>query len=623
MDCKRESAGRQINYVASSDFFIDDTFVKSIIELLFFSKDIGNSIQSILRMLSDYYHVPYVNIVEETVDKENCHTTYEYRNTQGKLGADSVALQFTGTDWQRYKQIFDEHGLYYSDQLTEFYNYNLALYSFLKEIHLKSTLQCAILENGCQKGFIALYDKTKVRSWTTMEINTFAVVSKILSAYLLKLRLSEMNEKNLWLDSLTGSWNLTKFTREVNTFLLKRQRKQYAIVYVDIRNFKFFNDVYGYSEGDRILIAFAEKLREFLYKDEMFGRITSDNFVALVRYHSLEELLRRFKVFTDEMNKIKKNSAESYRIVMRAGVCMIEPNCDSITSIIDKANIARQSIKGYHKSMYNFYHVELRQQIAKEKGIEDRMEAALQNHEFIVYYQPKIDLVSHRMVGAEALVRWNRPEYGLVPPDEFIPIFEKNGFIIEMDFYVFDQVCKNIRQWLDEKMDVVPISVNFSRVHLKSPCFIQRLVEIADRYHIPRGLIELELTESAFIENADALLQLFNELKDLRFTISLDDFGTGFSALKLLTELPVDVLKLDKDFLKKGQATKREQIVLAHVIRMSKDLDIKVVSEGVETMEQADFLTKIGCNLAQGYLFARPMPEPEFIHRLKIVSGLC
>lgn len=206
------------------------------------------------------------------------------------------------------------------------------------------------------------------------------------------------------------------------------------------------------------------------------------------------------------------------------------------------------------------------------------------------------------------------------PPDEFIPIFEKNGFIVEMDFHVFEKVCKSVRKWLDQNLEVVPISVNFSRVHLKTSLFIDRLVEVADKYQIPRGLIELELTESAFIENADALLTLFNQLKDLRFMISLDDFGTGFSALKLLTELPVDVLKLDKDFLKKGQTTKREQIVLEHVIRMSKDLDIKVVSEGVETEEQAKFLTRIGCNLAQGYLFSKPMPESDFLDRLRAMT---
>lgn len=620
MNFKQESAGRHINYIASNEFFIDDTFVQSIIELLFFSRNINSTIQTVLMMLSEYYNAPYVNIVEEVSKQDGCITTYEYKNHRLDLKMNKV-LSLNHTIWLRYKQLFNQQGLFCSNMLVDLNSDNLELYNFIQDFHLKSTLQCAIFENGMQKGFVALYDRTLNRKWTQTELNTFAVVSKILSAYLLKLRLSEMNEKNLWIDPLTGIWNLTKFTMEANTFLAKKPKQKYVIIYIDIRKFKFINDVYGYAEGDRVLVTFARLLKSSLYRDEMFARVTSDHFVCLARYDDNEKLIKRFKNFVTQINNIKKNCVERYKISLIGGVCLVEPDFDSITVSIDKANIARKAIKGQHKSMYNFYNAELKQQIAKEKSIEDHMEEALRNDEFVVYYQPKIELLSNKMVGAEALVRWCRPNYGLVPPDEFIPIFEKNGFIVEMDFYVFEKVCKSVRKWLDQKLDVVPISVNFSRVHLKTSLFIDRLVEIADKYQIPRGLIELELTESAFIENADALLSLFNQLKDLHFMISLDDFGTGFSALKLLTELPVDVLKLDKDFLKKGQTTKREQIVLEHVIRMSKDLDIKVVSEGVETEEQASFLTQIGCNLAQGYLFSKPMPENDFVDKLRAITS--
>ncbi|WIW71172.1 EAL domain-containing protein [Anaerosinus gibii] len=619
MNSKRESAGRHINYIASNEFYIDDTFVQSIIELLFFSRNINSTIQTVLMMLSEYYDAPYVNIVEEISKQEGCITTYEYKNSRIDLKMNKV-LNLNHTVWIRYQELFNQQGLFSFNLLADLQNDNADLYNFIQGFHLKSTLQCAIFENGIQQGFIALYDRTSNRKWSQIELNTFAVISKILSAYLLKLRLSEINEKNLWIDPLTGIWNLTKFTMEANAFLAKKTKQKYVVIYVDIRKFKFINDVYGYAEGDRVLVTFARLLKSSLYRDEMFARVTSDHFICLARYDTTEKLVKRFKNFATQMNNIKKNCVEQYKILLNGGVCLVDPNIASITSSIDKANIARKAIKGQHKSMYNFYNAELKQQLAKEKSIEDHMEEALQNDEFVVYYQPKIELLSNKMVGAEALVRWCRPNYGLVPPDEFIPIFEKNGFIVEMDFHVFEKVCKSVRKWLDQNLEVVPISVNFSRVHLKTSLFIDRLVEVADKYQIPRGLIELELTESAFIENADALLTLFNQLKDLRFMISLDDFGTGFSALKLLTELPVDVLKLDKDFLKKGQTTKREQIVLEHVIRMSKDLDIKVVSEGVETEEQAKFLTRIGCNLAQGYLFSKPMPESDFLDRLRAMT---
>lgn len=595
---------------------VDTAFVDSMMDILFVGRDDHAAIRFVLRLFGEYFQVQCVQIAEDVLDAGIIRTAYWWEDRASVAEMNDPFDKMTQKAFLQYGKVFHE-GLFCLEQQMEFGPYDEEHAGF----SMPPCLQCAIVEQGKGKGVISLYDAVAAkRVWEKREIDTFMICGKILGVYLLNLRLRERNEQNLWLDPLTGAWNLNKFTIEANAFLKQTHTRQYVVVYADIKKFKLINEAYGYAEGDRILIAFKELMTKFLAEDEMFARISSDHFLGLLRYNGEESLLERLKFFDDQLNKIPKQGTDTYKIIVISGICLLEPGLKSITTIIDRANIARQAVKSYHKSTYNFYNVEVKQRIVKEKHIEDLMEDALKNGEFIVYYQPKIDLASHVMVGAEALVRWRRSDQTIVPPDDFIPIFEKNGFIVEMDFYVFEQVCRKIREWLDLNIQVVPISVNFSRVHLGTMSFVERLVEIVDRYRIPKGLLELELTESAFIENANALLKTFNRLKELKFLISLDDFGTGFSALKLLTEMPVDVLKLDKDFLKKGQTTRREQIVLEHVVSMSQNLDIKVVSEGVETNEQADFLTKIGCNLAQGYLFARPMPLEEFEVRLKELS---
>ncbi|MDX5679651.1 EAL domain-containing protein, partial [Clostridioides difficile] len=281
-------------------------------------------------------------------------------------------------------------------------------------------------------------------------------------------------------------------------------------------------------------------------------------------------------------------------------------------TIMDRANTARKTIKGGHKNSFAFYDKEMHKKILKEKEIENSMVDALNNGEFIVYFQPKYSLSDYQIIGAEALVRWDNPQKGLIPPIEFIPVFERNGFIVNIDFYVFEEVCKKIREWMDEGQKVVPISVNLSRMHFVNSNFIEEFKLIVDKYKIPTRLIELELTETAVLDNIEGLLDTMNNLKEKGFVISMDDFGTGYSSLNLLKELPVDILKLDRAFFTEKDESNNEKIVISNVIKMAKELKMKVISEGVETISQVEFLKQIGCDMVQGYLFSKPMPVKEF-----------
>jgi EAL domain-containing protein (putative c-di-GMP-specific phosphodiesterase class I) len=251
--------------------------------------------------------------------------------------------------------------------------------------------------------------------------------------------------------------------------------------------------------------------------------------------------------------------------------------------------------------------------ISQEKKIENQMYEALKNNEFIVYMQPKIDLVSGLIAGAEALVRWKMPDGQILNPSEFIPTFEKNGFIDELDFYVYEETLKTLRYWLDIGKRPIIISLNVSRVHIKDSKFITKLDNLVKKYNIPSNLIEFEITENIFFNEQERLIYIMNSLRKKGFLISIDDFGSGYSSLNLLKMLPIDILKLDREFFMGNNMDQNDKIIISGIISLAKSLGLKVVSEGVETEEQAAFLRESCCDMAQGFLFYKPLPMEEFI----------
>lgn len=281
--------------------------------------------------------------------------------------------------------------------------------------------------------------------------------------------------------------------------------------------------------------------------------------------------------------------------------------------MIDNVAFTRETSKSDCNEFIGFYDIGLQSKLIKQKQIEDVMYSALTNRQFELYLQPKYDIKLESCIGAEALVRWNNPEKGLINPIDFIPLFEKNGFIVNLDMFIFDEVCSKINKWKENNIKLIPISVNISRINLKNvDYFIKNISEIFNKYDINPNLIEIEITESAIFNHYDNMLEALLRLKAMGFSISLDDFGTGLSSLNILKDLPIDTIKLDREFLNSKDSSKKGEIVITNIVRMVKELDLNVICEGVETYEQAEFLSEVGCNNAQGYLYARPMPVKDF-----------
>ncbi len=429
-------------------------------------------------------------------------------------------------------------------------------------------------------------------------------------------------EKLAFEDALTGQKNLQKFLIDAKNILKKNIKTRYSIWSCDIKNFKYINDLFGLEAGDTLLKHWAGYLLKNTGDDEVFARVNADNFVYLRSYKNKKDLEKRFY---RDVSLFEKYSEIEWKIELCCGVCNLNPdeNSISVSNMIDRANVAKKSVKDTTGCGLGFYSKKIREQKIKENEIESGMEKALENNEFNIYLQPKINIQNHGTIGGmEALVRWLPPGKGIIPPSEFIKLFEKNGFIVKLDRYVFEKACETYKKnILDEGHQPIILSVNVSRLGILHLDFVKTYVSIKNKYKIPNGQIELEFTESLAFENHKQFKSTIKELQKNGFLCSLDDFGSGHSSLNILKALRVDVIKLDRLFFCHGEDSERGLELVKNIIAMAKALKIKTVAEGIELKNQVDLLRKMGCDSIQGYVFAKPMAIDDFKFFLKQWQG--
>lgn len=480
----------------------------------------------------------------------------------------------------------------------------------------EDTISDIVLNNSTITQKVSLADIIHQNPLQTFGISLaiFTLIIVVLSyALMMKSKSNKRIQQIMYLDALTHIWNLDKFRLETKKILDKEKNKKYAFIYADISQFKTINDTFGFSEGDWLLCSFAQTLTEYLAEGECCARVSADKFVMLVNYTNWEQLTKKTEMIDEKMNQIMLSENKQYHLILIFGVYVVSHNgIEDISLMIDLANYARRSAKITHKSLTIRYDEKMREEELKRHDMANVMNSALEKGEFRPYFQPKYNMETHELIGSEALVRWFDGEGNMHMPGSFIPFFESNGFIVEIDFFIFEEVCKCIKRWMEEGRTIKPVSSNFSRNHFKNVDFIKRLCDIADKYEVPRNFFELEITESAVMNNSEQIIEYLEHLRKLGFLISIDDFGSGYSSLGMLQHLSVDVIKLDRSFLQKGIFQKREQIIIQGIITVINSLDIAIICEGVETKEQADMLMDMGCFSAQGFYYAKPMPLEEY-----------
>lgn len=576
------------------------------------TKDVNSAINLLLNKVVAQFDCNHICIIENSMTNLNFKITYLGSKNGIKSRSDKFNLD-TILNLKDFANNFEENGICFINDTSQLLPSEHK--SRLDSMNIKALLQCGIFEDGIFKGCVSIDDCEKPRYWTQYEVDSLVTIAKIISSYLLKLRASERANQKLYkirnFDALTGLPTLHKFKKDVTQLIKEHPEQSYAIIYSDISQFKYINDSLGYDIGDKILCDFANLLSGEDLGIEKLCRRSEDNFLAVVKNCEEEVLKKSVLSINEQFNMIQKTKYPANKFVIISGISVIDSSKD-ISVAIDNANNARKSVKGSLMTVCKFFDTSMKEKLEREAEITNNMEDALKNGEFIVYLQPKIGLSENKLVGAEALVRWKKEDDTLMPPNDFIPLFEKNGFVVNLDFYVYEEVCKLIRTWLDEGLQVVPISLNVSRIHLNDEEFVNEIQRLVDEYKIPYHLLELELTESIFLNNTEVALLTMRNLRELGFGVSIDDFGAGYSSLNLLKEMATDVIKLDKEFFGHGEMKKEEKIIVSSIISMAKQLNMKVLSEGVETQKQSDFLKSVYCDMAQGFLYSKPMPISEF-----------
>ncbi len=429
-----------------------------------------------------------------------------------------------------------------------------------------------------------------------------------------KKRIYEM----AYIDKITGLGNKNKFILEAAEILTKNKDK-YAMVVLEINNFGVINEHFGLDEGDFVLKYTADILCQSAFEGEVVSRAGAGRFNLLLKYDGNDGIKTRLEMIMDDISEYKRADAEISKcsVTVCCGIYVINDTDIfnnrretefNISNVIGRAKFALSEILGKYMNYCAFYDEETRNQIINESDIE----YALKNDEFVVYIQPKYDIKDHTLSGGEALVRWNHHSKGFLTPDKFVPVFEKNGFIVDLDMFVFETVCKTQRKWLDMGAEPVRISINQSRMHLFKRNYAEDLKKILDRYNLSAEFIELEITETIAFESMDVISEVLKRLHDIGFKISMDGFGSGYSSLNMLKNLDVDVLKIDKGFFGETSASKKGQDIIESIIDMASKLGMETVAEGVETIEQAELLQENGCDIAQGYFYAMPMTIADY-----------
>ena len=416
-------------------------------------------------------------------------------------------------------------------------------------------------------------------------------------------------------DRLTGIYNREAFYRKAAELMQEHHQTEYSIVYLDISCFKVINDLFRIETGNLILKTAAFYFGVLVGETGLCARIEADHFVLCMPTNNLD-----MKQVIAGLDSTIQSLGISHNVLFYAGVYPVDNAFLPIDQMCDRAHMALNRIKGRYMTRFAYYDTAMRDQMIEEQMIVRNMEYALQEGQFFINLQPIYETTTSAISGAEALVRW-RYNKGLISPGKFIPIFEKNGFIVRLDRFVWEEACKVLRAQIDAGLQPVPISVNLSRLNFYSQDLLEFLQGLIKKYELPTNLLKLEITESAYMDNPHQLIAMVRAFKAQGFSVLMDDFGSGYSSLSMLKDLPVDVLKIDMAFVQEVDKSSRAGAILESIVELGKNLHMDVVVEGVETKDQVEFLSKIGCHHIQGYYFSKPLDKDIFMGLVKRSQG--
>lgn len=482
----------------------------------------------------------------------------------------------------------------------------------------RTMVYAAMYCEGKYTGEISFVTCREKRHWSKEDRSKMAELAKIISAHMLKKAAMDVAERNSILppeyDSLTGMMSFSKFREEVEYHIVGGYAISHAVVYFDFEDFKYYNVKYGYSKGDMLLKEFSNYIMEELggSPEVHFSRVIADQFVLFMPISKPDEIVEEVLLLNEQFEKRQARRFPNQKFTIRCGIYIVEPGCIGASEAIDAANDARKCAYSGKGKTVVLYDKELNGIRRLHNEIREGLDDAIRKKQLEVYLQPKFSLEDLSVVGAEALVRWRREDGTLLYPDAFLPVLEQNGRIIDLDFYVFEEVAAYLAQNKKIGRRQIPISVNASILHSLDVDTVKNCMEILKKYDVDPMLVEVELTETATVDGYEKVRELFRQFQGVNIKTAIDDFGAGFSVMNAILNVPMDTVKLDRAFINNCQESEKGVRFLKQIVEMGKGLGCQVICEGVETEEQVALLKSVGCDEGQGFWFARALPMEEF-----------
>lgn len=596
----------------------EHNIISMAFEILDRSDDIHKAVRMLLSHIGSSMKLEKIKIMQVNRLSNEVVIAYAWNRDLDQPEKNGKRGYYSSEDINEYIRLFNKSSIvrFQPDVIERF---TPKMQDQLNKLNDRTAFYSAVIDNDDIFSLILYQSDDLERVWTDRELTDLQELTKIVSVYLDKTRKVEEAEQRvnniMNYDELTSSYTLKKFREEAQDLIDSSVASTFAFIYSDFVHFKYINDLYGFETGDEILRDYVKSFISLNDADNdekiIISRVSGDEFIAMICTNNKDELIKLIQDRHINYCNIKNQKYPLANIMIRSGLYFLGKN-DSAIIAIDRANIARKTLMHLTECKISIFDDNMLNRINFEADIARSMRGALETHRFVAFLQPKVNIDTTKIIGAEALVRWFRSDGTIIAPNDFIPYFERNGFITQVDFDIFIQVVTLLDKWLKAGLPVVPISVNLSRANAHAFGLPDQIISIVKQYNIPPELIEFEITETAFA-NIDAnFIQGIHRLRDFGFKIDIDDFGSGYSSLNLLSEMPADIIKLDKALITKSIESPRKAQIIRHIVDMAVSIDYDIICEGVETHEEVEFLKSIGCHKVQGFYFARPMPIPEF-----------
>lgn len=579
--------------------------IPACLNLLTEIKDSKVAITKVLETIGELYSLKRAYLFEFSKDDRCIAMNYEwYSNNE-----ESIKLQYIKKEFCQIAKMlnyYNKHDMYIWTADTEI---DAECKACIPPV-TGTGLQMLAFAQEKPLGILGIEHPEGNYQFTKEEITLFQYVAKLIGVKIENSRYEEEISRLSGFDAVTGLMNFVSFCNHAEELLLQNPDDNYAVCSFELSSLNEVSEWYGHTTGNKMVKHFASLLQDVLPNTYYVTRNGHSVFHVLAGVnnheqfiHSLNELYKNKKLYLED---------EILPFTFSGGVYFFNGNDKlEFSYLVDRSDIARKNVSEKQHTFVIYDNI-MEKKVLKEQKIASRMTEALVNKEFKIYMQPKYRISDESFIGSEALVRWISPKFGFLPPNQFIPLFEKNEFIVELDFYVLNNVCEYIQRRFDSQMDIYSISVNQSRITISRTDYIKRLKEVLDQYNFPRKYIELEITESVFADNLDDIIKVVEQIKVLGCMISIDDFGSGYSSLNMIRKIPFDVLKIDREFLPEQDFTDNSFHVLESIVEMARKINVQVICEGVETRTQIDYLEQIGCDQVQGYYFSKPMPIEIF-----------